>query len=419
MVAFTWGLLVSWNFDRFPSFLLFSIGWIFLACNEFVRRNPSPWQKCKRYWPMWSLLLFSKRHVRDQDRIEPQQQHKEYLDFKKKSEERERRWRREAEIEVEYMEELNKQYGLDMDQMPKEDVEIASTKAKILEKLNVNPLKPVLYPIQQQLRDVVIYLRITKSIILWEESYFAFWITTGCFAGSLLIFWLPFAFIFRWLLRVAVIVFLGPWMAIVDRKYFQEKPGMTEAERDEIVRERVREKYKAVLDAATDYRVRKERALKLRSMTKYLYGKYQLRVPRFSEDLFKDTPSPESYSEYFDEAKTPPTEIAERRYGQALLGDMIPVREIQARELEARRNARILNDAWEQTEKLTGDLVNMTGDIALKTGDKALRSGGKAVRKHTTAVVGTATKTTESVPLLGRIRGLGGRSDYQSIGSNE
>jgi hypothetical protein len=56
---------------------------------------------------------------------------------------------------------------------------------------SLNPLKGVLYPIQLQLGQCVVVLSIATSVFLWEESYYAFWITMTCFAGSLVICWVP------------------------------------------------------------------------------------------------------------------------------------------------------------------------------------------------------------------------------------
>lgn len=64
-------------------------------------------------------------------------------------------------------------------------------------------------------------------------------------------------------------------------------------------------------------------------MKKYMFGKYHLRVPRFAEDLCNDIPLPQSYSKPYDRKKEPPVEIKVRKYGQLLVGDMIPRREIQ------------------------------------------------------------------------------------------
>jgi len=116
----------------------------------------------------------------------------------------------------------------------------------------------------------------------------------------------------------------------VDRWKFREDPNLTEAEKDDLVRERLRARYEEVRKAASNYQIRRERAKKLKSMKKYMFGKFLLRVPRFSEDLFKDIPLPQSYAKPFDKSNAKPIHIERRIYGQDLSGDMIPMRSIQA-----------------------------------------------------------------------------------------
>jgi len=171
-----------------------------------------------------------------------------------------------------------------------------------------------------------------KSIILWDESFFAFWIATLSFAGSIAICWVPWAWLFRWILRIAAWVILGPWMAIVDRYYFREDPNMTDEEKDEAVRQRLHERFEEAKKAASFFQIRREKALKIKAFSKYMFGKFLVRVPRMSKDLYKDTPLPVSYAMPYKklEPKQMPIKIDKRIYGQALSGDMIPVREIQS-----------------------------------------------------------------------------------------
>jgi hypothetical protein len=56
LTAFTWCVLVANNFNLFPAFLLFSVGWIMLACNEQARQAPSPWHRARSYSPLVKLL---------------------------------------------------------------------------------------------------------------------------------------------------------------------------------------------------------------------------------------------------------------------------------------------------------------------------------------------------------------------------
>jgi hypothetical protein len=190
-----------------------------------------------------------------------------------------------------------------------------------------NPLKGVLYPIQKQAREVVMGIRIVKTVIVWKEAYYAFWVTTAALAVSAVAFWIPWSFLLRWVFRIMAVVALGPWMAIVDHMYFKTDPNLSDDERDIILRQRLRSRYAEVVQSATNYFQRKERALKLASMKKYMFGQYSVRVPQFCEDLFDDIPLPSSSCYPYDPSISTPIEIKKVIYGQTLKGDMIPQRE--------------------------------------------------------------------------------------------
>lgn len=338
MVAFLWGMIVTWDFNKFPSFLVFSIGWAFVAINGYLRSSPSPWHLVPPYHYMLGALVLDKvmtasPEMREKTRIEPYQGEEEHKAWLQAWEEKKSRWKRDKELEAEHYQDLLKEFGEEQ-----EDEDIATAKdTGLLSNLTVNPLKPVLYPIQLQLKQAVEYIRIAKSIVLWDETFTAFWITTACFAASAVLFWIPFGFLLRWTMRIVAFCVLGPWMAIVDRWYFMEKSGLTDAEKDAIVRERLRSKVESAVLAAANFQIRKERTKKLKDMTRYLFGKFTLSVPRFCTDNFRDTPLPESYAEPYDPKSSSTVTIAERVYGQRLSGDMIPMREVQAATLAAAR----------------------------------------------------------------------------------
>ena len=124
-------------------------------------------------------------------------------------------------------------------------------------------------------------------------------------------------------------------MKLVDWYFFHQTANMTEEEHNAHVKQKLQKRFDAVIRAISDYQVKKERAAKLKSMKKYLYGKFIIRIPRVSLDLFQDYPLPESFANVFQKRTAKPIVITERKFGQHLTGDMIPVREIQASDLEA------------------------------------------------------------------------------------
>ena len=57
IVAFAWGILVTQNYNRLLSFVLFALGWILLATMEYRRQHPSPWHKCISYAELLGALI--------------------------------------------------------------------------------------------------------------------------------------------------------------------------------------------------------------------------------------------------------------------------------------------------------------------------------------------------------------------------
>lgn len=354
--------------------------------------------------------------------IKPNQGKEEQEAWEKARVEKVNRWKRDKELEKQHYEELLKEFG---EEQEEEDVS-TSKDAGLLSNLSVNPLKPVLYPIQLQLKQAVVYIRIAKSIILWDETFTAFWITTASFAASLVLFWIPFGFLIRWSLRIVAFCVLGPWMALVDRWYFREKPGLTDAEKDAIVRQRLRTQVESAVLAAANYQIRKERTKKLKDMTKYLFGKFTLSVPRFCEDNFRDKPLPESYADPHDPDRYPPVTIAERVYGQRLSGDMIPKREVQVEALAARRSKadkaakdkNPFNKIKVVSQAVTAAAAGKHGKKAADPeggggGDVVVGSPGRGGATPTKSLAAGMASMAERIPLLGKRQPK--KSAYSSV----
>lgn len=123
-------------------------------------------------------------------------------------------------------------------------------------------------------------------------------------------------------------------MKLVDWLFFRQPTEMTEEEHDAYVKEKLQKRFDLVIRAISGNQVKKERAVKLKSMKKYLYGKFLIRIPRVSLDLFQDMPLPQSFARVFQKNTSEPITVVERKFGQHVSGDMIPVRDIQTSDLE-------------------------------------------------------------------------------------
>lgn len=337
LTAFVWGIAVTINYNLFPSFVLFSIGWLMLACNDQARRAPSPWHQARRYPPILKAMLFNNTSP---STIEVNEGADAMAEYTKELEEKEERLSREREAEAEYLQTLRDELFLYADNEGNDD--FVSSNQRFLDKIaSANPIllpfKSTLYPIQKELRTRVLQLRIATSIITWQERIYAFWITTGSFVAAVACCWVPWTFLLRWILRLAVWIFLGPWTAIFVHYRFPEMHDMTQEEWEESLMKRLQEKLREALEASTQILIRKEHVLKQKSLARWMFGKYHLRVPSFTEQLFPDIPMPSSFAEPYSLDTCPPIEIKERVYGQNLYGDMIPKREVQVNASTTRR----------------------------------------------------------------------------------
>eukprot|EP00550_Attheya_septentrionalis_P000574 CAMPEP_0198283726 /NCGR_PEP_ID=MMETSP1449-20131203/3307_1 /TAXON_ID=420275 /ORGANISM="Attheya septentrionalis, Strain CCMP2084" /LENGTH=1175 /DNA_ID=CAMNT_0043980497 /DNA_START=124 /DNA_END=3651 /DNA_ORIENTATION=+ len=329
MIAYSWGLLICWDFNYAPAFFVFCIGWILLLSNEFLRLTPSKWHKPRGYFQLWLVILFGSLFT---EAIKPNQDVEIIKKFDTEEEKIEKRWEMREALMAECGRNIRKEFGVELDHAASktgvgfEDMAVSADGVR--DKLRLNPLKPVLYPHQLRLRRYVYHLRIVSSIFLWKHTYYSFWITSLSFFGCIPILFIPWGMVLRFIIRTVIILGLGPWMKIVDRCYFLQDRKMTDEEYEAKIKQQIEKRYTNVLKSITDYQVKKEKAAKFRSMKKYLYGKFAVNVPRINVDLYADIPMPKSSSKVHDRGDEPII-ISRRKFGQKICGDMIPVREIQ------------------------------------------------------------------------------------------
>jgi hypothetical protein len=321
MTAFVWGVLVVQNFDRFLAFLVFAIGWFFLATMEQVRAHPSPWCRCRSYSELLCILVFGRslgpQTIEVNENIDEIQAHKadtERQEKKRKKASEALKMEREK-LEIELSEVDNEAEELDI-----------TTKVKGGYGFNFTPFKGILEQVQTFLQKACVALRIGKSVVLWRESYAAFSIVTASFLLSLIIFWIPWSFLIAWTCRIFVWVLLGPWMKLVDIFYVRKWENLSAEERKAGLQMSFQERYLLILEQSSRRKVNRERALKLQGMKKYMYGKFLMRVPIFKEDRLEYDPLPASTATPYDESLAKPIVVSQRKWGQQLVGDMIPTR---------------------------------------------------------------------------------------------
>ena len=162
-------------------------------------------------------------------------------------------------------------------------------------------------------------------------------------------------------------------MKIVDKQIFDNDPNMSLKEQEEAFKERMKKRYEQRLKSTDLYRIRAERATKLSDMRQFMFGEHLVKVPVLHEDLFFDIPSPDSSAMPFkEEYITTPVPVKERKYGQILEGDMIPQRECQMAESNAKTKG---------AGKKLFSAGKKAGGVAKDAPVKAIGSAFKAAKK--------------------------------------
>ncbi|KAL7446886.1 hypothetical protein ACHAXM_011668 [Skeletonema potamos] len=387
LMAFLVMISIVENLDLMPSFFFGSIGWILIATMEYRTSWPDPWNRCKSFQHyFWALIcgdgLIKPRDIAPNENIERIKLREEA--WKKRVADAEHRALEYQKQKQEYWKKFEETADID------EDLEDLSIMKK---GFSLNPttagykyLYTYLYPAYQWLGTTVKVLRITKNIVIWEESYISFWIAVFSFLLSVLALFVPWSLIVKWTLRFVVYLFFGPWMKLVDKYYFQMKI-------DESEEKAKNEKYLAhkILQA----QVVREFNTKLRDFKQYMFGNYITTVNIMKKDRFFDKPLPASSAiVYNSQAKSLGALAMQeaghhlvRVDGQQLVGEMIP-KIYETPPTEA--------PIGKPTKKTDGDIPNYGDD-----------SYGMAVTKVGAILVGAAIVSVYFVPnLLGAFSDL-------------
>ena len=319
MTAFIGGTILAENYDLFPSFFMFSCTWLLLATNENSRRHPSPWRKPRDVFSMYSTFITGRiqpaevaqyQFMEEIEAFDSQEEAQLLADKFVKN--------KENDVEAMYYEQLAKE---EEDLKKDSRMSIGSKKGNSFSLLA--PLKPILLPIQLSLGKVIIFLRVAKSMINWEASYYAFLGVNLTLVAGLVLLPIPWGFLLEWTFRLFVWIFLGPWMKLVDIFWFRKRLENANKEKHQ---SKVKSKSEAILSAKRETQMYNEFQMKMRDMKCYLFGKFIVEVPRFKEYRYRDIPDASSFARpVASTAEVPKDQIVATKRGQFLDGDMIPV----------------------------------------------------------------------------------------------
>ena len=300
----------------FPSFFFFSISWMLLAVMGYRCNNPNPWAWNKSFLVILQYLALG-RTVHPTKSIASHEYEKESIVFNNK-------WKqRIAETEEatlkrneDRMKQLAEHDAL-MAQIDEVETDISSNPET--GSLLPNPLKPILYPIQQYLGMACKSLRFVRNLICWEECYYSFWLTAASFILGIIFIFIPWFFLFHWALRITVWFGFGPHMKLVDIFWYSKMANKFNEEAAEKDRED-----EVVQTAAAAARVQREELAKLKDMKQALYGHYSIKVPTLKIDRYPDIPLHTSMSAASEKKESNDSIQSVRIPGQHLFGNMIP-----------------------------------------------------------------------------------------------
>lgn len=335
MLAFSWGILLKNNFDRFGSFICFWFAWVLFGILEFQRNNPNPWKRPRTYIELLGIFIFNKSFA--SHRIDVNENIQEIMEYDEDRAEK-------VKLRKEAIETMRIQNEHDAKQMEKEidQLDAQSNEKGVsvgMNQLMLTPFKDILDPVQSSLYTACVYLRVAKSIVTWKDSVASFWVATIALSFSIVTFFVPWTFLFHWAFKILVYVFLGPWMKLVDIYLVENENDMTREERKKKAQAEYKKRYDLIMGESKLIRLLKEYQIKIRDMERYLFGQYAVRVPIFKEERFGAIPLAGGFAVPYDVAAGAEPKIVKRINGQVLTGEMIPTRQNPAEEFEVRKRA--------------------------------------------------------------------------------
>ena len=270
MVAFAWGIILSNNFDRIVSFFCFWFAWVLFATLEYRRDNPNPWKRPRTYIELAGILLFNKSYARHS--IDENENIEEIMDYDERRTEK-MKMRKEAIATMQLRNELDfKRLEKESKELDKQSHDPTANLSIGYNQIILAPFRDILEPTQILLYKTCVTLRVATSIILWNDSVAAFWIATIALALSLIVFYIPWTFLFYWTFKILVYVFLGPWMKLVDIFFVGNVDNMTSSERKAMIEAEYKKRYNYILGESHIRRLLKEHSMKIRDMERYMFG---------------------------------------------------------------------------------------------------------------------------------------------------
>jgi hypothetical protein len=311
-----------------PSFFFASISWVMIAIMFHRRHHPNPWRKCKSFFELFLTLALGNSQTGPHI-IQANQNKDEAVAFEEQIRKRIVEAERLSLKAAKDAEEEQAQAERDLKEIGETDNDISTKKVR---GISIDPFRRIMEPIQGYLQLACRIIRYIRNILLWEECYLAFWITSGCFILSIACLFVPWSFLILWTSRIIVWTIFGPWMRLVDLYYYSKVENMTEEEIEKQKEKFMKARHLKIKAMALKAKIDRENAQKQKDIKQFMFGKYIVKVPVLKEDRWRDFPLPQSNAEPYKPKSMALAELAmqEAGYhrtrvpGQHLEGDMIP-----------------------------------------------------------------------------------------------
>jgi len=265
-----------------PSILFILIGWLLLAVMTWREQHPNPWFRTPNFMELAELLIL-KKSIAFANEIAPNEKKDEADVFESK-------WKERVRLTDETAKKQQEEMAKELLEAEKEigdtEVDISSKKGGI----NIDPLKYILYPLQQTLGMICVYLRIARNVLTWEEPFISFWLVVLSFGAAIISFFIPWGFLLRWIMRIVVWTVFGPWMMLVDHYYYRKIESMTTEEKEHRALQAKMKRQDLTKQRALKARIARENTFKLRDAKEMMFGRYVAKVPAFKIDRYRDTP---------------------------------------------------------------------------------------------------------------------------------
>jgi hypothetical protein len=352
LVAFLAGITLCERPTLYPSYFFFGIAWFLLAVQIDRNCSANPWTKSKTFIGLLSALATGKSISGPLGTIEAHQNEKESKEEAELLKSRLEKAKKEAEETQEAQMKLLQEHEAMMANVGDQtaDTDISTNQGGI----SLDPMKFILYPIQQYLFMACNALRFSRNVISWDEpvsylirffyldsqtqasynfcnycpspcrQYIAFFLTAGSIVLGVVFLFVPWAFLCRWTSRIIAWLVFGPHMKLVDMFWYSKLEELTAEQRRQQIRDALTAQLDAAKAVAAAARVQREDAVKLKDIKQALYGKFITKVPILRFERFPDIPLHASTAKPYDASETRGRAIPDRVAGQQLVGTMIP-----------------------------------------------------------------------------------------------